>query len=467
MFRNYFQNLSPSQWHRYKLLIIFLASVALFSILALLVTRQPGTDDFVFQEMIKPYPTLQSWIDYRYHTWSGRIFPESFVYLLSSAPLLIWKLISIAFYAVATLMLFLYYRLFTANAPRTKDYFMLILAAILPYMMHVDVLFEGAFWVTGAVNYAWIITFALVGMYPIAYIARHHRMPHVLISIFGIFSLFVAAISQEQVGASTVGLTLLLSVTTLWSLRHHTLRATPSIYLIASTLLSTGALALGVTAPGNKIRTTAEAVRWLPDFYTQPLIQHIEYSYRWILEAYVNHASLLLAGSMIICAILLLTKNRKLSLLDKAIGITLAAGGLLLLAKGHKGLAIWFNFHATWGYAADNISAYLALIPWLILIPITVFAPIYILRSKRGMVISILIAASVAATAIITLSPTMYASGWRTMFIPSILLLMAVYILFDHLIDKMPKDKIIFGAVLVISSTQYTYMLFKLIEPHL
>ncbi|MDB5161609.1 MAG: hypothetical protein JWM52_117, partial [Candidatus Saccharibacteria bacterium] len=66
---------------------IYLLGIALFSILIHTVVRIAGSDDVVFQKQISPYATVFDWVNYRYHSWSGRIFAESFVYIFSPLPI--------------------------------------------------------------------------------------------------------------------------------------------------------------------------------------------------------------------------------------------------------------------------------------------------------------------------------------------------------------------------------------------
>jgi len=60
----------------------------------------------------------------------------------------------------------------------------------------------------------------------------------------------------------------------------------------------------------------------------------------------------------------------------------------------------------------------------------------------------------------ITLSPTMYASGVRTLYVPSVILLLIFYMLLDNILDKYKKSRYLsIGLIVSIAVSQYILML--------
>ncbi len=81
-------------------------------------------------------------------------------------------------------------------------------------------------------------------------------------------------------------------------------------------------------------------------------------------------------------------------------------------------------------------------------------------RKILGVVISLLIAIFIASVFVIMLSPTMYASGMRTLYVPSIALMMAVYILIDRFIDQRKHIRSwVVGIIVGAGLLQYAYLL--------
>lgn len=445
------------------LAIILFIGISLFSILILLTIRIPGTDDVAFQKQILPYHTLIDWVVYRYQNWSGRIFPESFVYIFSPAPLYFWKIVSIISYAIFTVMIFMYYRLFDSRHNKQKDIIMLILAFCLPFLMNTDVLRFGIFWVTGSMNYFWIATLGLVGFYPIAYYASRHRPAHWSIIITGTLASIIAACSQEQVGSILAGLSLTFLLCELYTYKknNHPL----PIYMFGSTLIIIASFLIGFLAPGNSLRVKAETITWLPDFYTIPLPQHIEYGYRWFLDATINHTGFLLALSWGLLALLFIKKQSKTKQ-ENAVLYMLVIFCSTIILNAYTPIGHLFSFYATWKPTLPNGLSYTTFIPWLAAFIISIVAPIILFNKKKiGQLISILYIATFASIGIMTMSPTMYASGWRTLFVPSVILVLITYILASEVINEYKNHRYtLLSVIIALALINYLYMGLRLVH---
>lgn len=443
--------------------IIFFVGLALFSILIILTGRLPKTDDTIFQHQILPYHTLFDWVIYRYQNWSGRIFPEAFVYIFSPAPIYFWKIVSIVTYAVFTAMIFLYYRLFYNNRNKQKDLLMLALAFCVPFLMHTDVLRFGIFWVTGSMNYFWIATLGLIGFYPIAYYVARRRLAHRVVIGLGMLASIVASCSQEQVGAILAGLSFAFLLYEVY--RRKKKNSPLSTYLIIATAVIIVSFLIGVLAPGNAVRLKLETLHWLPDFYTIALPQHIEYGYRWFLEATVNHTGLLLTISWGLLALLFIKKQNKTKL-QNITTYFLIILCLITLAKGYQPIGYWFNFYATWKPKLPNMLSYLTFTPWLVALIGTIAAPIILFgKENKGRLISLLYIAAFASIGLLTTSPTMYASGWRTLFVPSVVFILITYLLLSEVIDKYARNKHILSSIIALFALfGYVYIALRLIH---
>jgi hypothetical protein len=450
--------------HRRNLLLIFFGGLCLFAFLLLLTHRLPQSDDFYFQEQIKPYATVWDWLVYRYHAWSGRFFAEAFVYIFSPLPLMFWRSISLFAYALFTGFIFLYYRLFTSTRSHRKDYFMLLLAFTLPFLMDTHVLSDGTFWVTGAMNYFWLVVFALVAYYPFCYFAVRKKLPHWTLCLISLLSTIVAASSQEQIGAILVTLSV-VSVTYFSS--KHVVYKDSLLFLRCSTLIATLFFIFSTSAPGNHVRVATEAAKRIPDFYTIPLLSHIEYAYRWFLDSTINHSGLLLILFWLSILVLFTYQRRsaRLTSLETAIMTILSLSLVFVSLNGFSGIGYWFNFYPTWNVHPPHIS-YIVLVPWTLSLAATIVAPIVLFRHKvLGLVMSLLCGAFFASEVLITLSPTMYASGVRVLYVPSIVLVLAIYLLVSRVYDK--NERISVYALVVLSClalSQYILLLNQMLH---
>jgi len=444
--------------HRKLLYAIYGIGVLAFALLIVLVARRTGSDDTIFQTQIQPYASVLDWLSYRYAHWSGRIFSEASVYIFSSLPLYAWKLVTITLFAVSSGILFCYYCLFTKTRNRKKDVIMLILALILPFFMDTNTLFDGIFWVTGAINYFWMTTLALFAFYPIAFYAVRRTRPHWIITLLGCISGVVAACSQEQAGLTLVGIVLLSTI----YLFFRDIQSTPKkipLYPFVFLVAFAGSLYISLTAPGNQIRLHEETLVWQPDFFTTPLPQHIDYAYRWFVDAIINHTGFLLVGSWIVMLLLFIKKQSK-DMLDRFFIGGLCLVTLALLLKGFSIFSYLFAFYPTWHPQIPHRFSFLVLIPWTIALLATVAAPIVLYRKEiRGYAIAMLYTASFLGTALLTLSPTMYASGVRTLFTPSVVLIAIIYLLFIAVYDLYKRQYIETAVALACSLVIFQYAL--------
>lgn len=424
--------------------IILLGGVLVFAGMLVLSQRIVGSDDTVFQELIKPHATLFDWIQYRYFAWSGRIFPESFVYLLSSAPLIYWKIISFILYCIFIATLFAYYRLLTPIGKRIPEIAGAILIVLLPFLLHPAVFFQGGLWVTGSMNYFWVAITGLVACYPAAHFVARHTLPSRLMTIVAVLCGIIAC-TQEQVGAVIVALLFCVIVLNAKKWPKHRQQL---LYLGGSFFIYALSFIVSIKAPGNEQRLIAETATWLPDFYSVPLLEHIGYGYRWVLDALVNQTGpvflLLWAGFL---ALFITRKNIDKRIRCVMISVLVVAIGLTIVK--YLGIANYlFEFYPTWKTPIPQAAHYIGLVVWPVLLIGTVLAPIAYYRNIHGVYYSLLIAAGIASTVIIAFSPTVYASGLRTLFVPSLLFALALIPLLHELAKQ--RAQLVYATIMVV-----------------
>lgn len=106
---------------------------------------------------------------------------------------------------------------------------------------------------------------------------------------------------------------------------------------------------------------------------------------------------------------------------------------MMLLRKVHFGGIV--NFHASWRYVG-GFTQWIPVIFWLCALVLTVAAIAVVFdtsyRQKAAMCIAGCFLAA-TATAVLWVSPTMYASGYRVVYVASLLLMLVVLLLIDRL----------------------------------
>ncbi len=439
--------------HNQSLVLIFGLGIIAFLCLLLLNHRIPGSDDTVFQTQILPFPDVFSWVIDRYYTWSGRIFSEGFVYLLSPAPFYVWQIVTLGIFAVFCGMLFAYARLVGKQTPAHAR-LMLIGSLCILFLMDHHVLAEGGLWMTGSIVYFWMTALGMVAFYPVAYYFLKNHAPHWSLTVIGIITSIIAASSQEQVGAVLLGLTASFIMYRVWS-RPKTIPLYPIIFgivILASLLVS-------ILAPGNAARLEAETATWLPDFHLVSLGDRLEYGYRWLMEAFINHTGFLLVASWLFMVALFARKNQKVAM-DYGFIFIFSLASILVLSSGSEIFSHFFNFFATWKPTITNPLLSLNLLLWGIVLLCAVVAPLFLFPKKPfGYSLSLLYTASLASAAILLLSPTMYASLWRSFFVPSTLLIIAAYLLLGKVLLNYPRYRYV--IVILIGSIALLHFIFQ------
>jgi hypothetical protein len=440
--------------HGRTLLLIYCLGLILFTILITLVTRRIGSDDTIFQNQIKPFPNVIDWVTFRYTSWSGRFFPEAFVYIFSQIPLFIWKIVSVIIYGVFVATLFAYYKLLFQRST-TKDYFALIAIFTVPLLIDSRSFLDGTFWVSGSMNYFWMVAAAIVALYAIVYRVAKNTPPHWIIRVVSLLGGIVAA-SFEQTGLVIVT----VSIIFLGILFYRNRRSIPW-YEIIFTIVIAAICILSLHAPGNALRLKQETLTWLPDFYTISLSTHVDYSLRWFLDAAVNHEGFLFIGIWLTLIYLLLKKVTKTWYNIGIIAVLVMATTISLL-KGFHPFTYMFNFYPNWDMPLPHHADLVVIIPWIGVLLTTMIAPLFVFpKTLKGALVSLFIAASLADLALVTFSPTIYASGLRTIFIPSLLLSLIVIYLITTLSTSLQKRIALF--IVFIATIQYIVMAAKLI----
>lgn len=450
--------------HLLRLMIIFIVGITLFTILMVVNHRIVGSDDTIFQTQILPYHNVIEWIQYRYFNWSGRIFSEGFIYLLSPAPFVIWQILNVAAYALFSGIFFLYYRLLSKDRSQTKDYVMLAIALCLPFLAHKAVLSDGITWMTGSIVYFWAAVLGLIALYPITYSLIKNRLPRIPLILLSFILAIVAILSQEQVAVSIVGLSAVFALYQVF-LFFRKQRTFPW-YSLLFFAIATGSFFVTYLAPGNAIRLELEMVRWLPDFQTIPLIDRVQYSYRWLLDAVVNHTGFLFALIWLVMSALFFIKANK-KFVDYVFGIVLLCLSIIVFAKGAESVAYLVEFYANWKPTITNPIVALNIIPWGIALITTLIAPLVLFRDKPtfGLSIAMLLGLSISCAVIMVLSPTMYASSWRSISISSVILMFSLYLLIDRLLSEYWKVRYaLLTLVITLATTHYLYQMARLIQ---
>ena len=137
---------------------------------------------------------------------------------------------------------------------------------------------------------------------------------------------------------------------------------------------------------------------------------------------------------------------------------------VLSLGRGFDAIHYWTNFNATW-HGAFSTRGLAILAPWIIVLLVTPFAVIRALPDFANRVtVATLIICGYGTTAMMTLTPTMYASSWRSMLIPSMLLGVAAFIVALRVHRHLQRWQAILSyVILTAAASHYIFQLARMI----
>ncbi len=392
-----------------------------FSILYLIhlkITIVPGSDDSIFADASKNTPFFE-WILLRYTTWSGRLFPDTMVYLLLDEYLWIWRILNVAFFMI---LAFGIIRLIKKEVTRAE----VLIALFVIGFFSEGILEHGLFWITGTMNYLWPIALGVVAMIPFAnkILGQQPVLSNKLILI-AVISGGLASISNEQVALCMSTFSVIAIVFDY--LRH---KKVDKKLVFISLLILIGSSIL-IFAPGNSVRWSEEVGRWFPGFDQLSLRSKIHLGLIWLYERLfvVMRNLILLLALLVFIYYKEIVRN-----MNKYMAVYIVFSTQLFLAIGSivLNLNVFYNFGLINSYRISqslsqiwesDIGFFIAIFPYVFWTIFSFCLLILIINMSEHPLFSFLcLAAAVSTLIIMFFSPTIYASIERTLVVASVLI---------------------------------------------
>jgi hypothetical protein len=391
------------------------------------VTVQP-VDDVIFSQMANKY-TLFNYVTMRYLTWSSRITTELFLYYFTGPLVYLWKWFCAS---VTTIGSYSLYKMITIDE-KDDSFVNCIYRYICCFgfgLISSNIISSSVFWITGAINYLIPFNIGLIAIRPfVLSIKLYPYKPSFTALILNILFTVLAAFSHEQV---LICLIVISTVMIYTSSKHKYIHW--SLWLMIAIDLI--ALIIILIAPGDRMRFVANMHRYFPEFETLGIKTRFSLTLCYLMEALINNSYLILAIIWLMLGRLLLRNSNKYIKLIGWINICLAICIILRMVnpvdtnvtsialEKYKKL---FIFNLITKSNLKNISAIMPYTFWLIgifIIPLSI-GIVYKANMTGGCLI-ILYLCSLGTIIMMTLSPTMYITGGRGLYISNMLLLILV-----------------------------------------
>jgi hypothetical protein len=294
--------------------------------------------------------------------------------------------------------------------------------------------YGAVYWFTGAMNYFWLTPFFLAALYAPLYIFVNQKLPSKIWLIVSLIATLLTAISHEQFA---MALLVLLAGLGIYQLVKNRRNVKNLIWSGAFLLVALAGFSLYFLAAGNGVRLEQEVATWLPEMYNVPLAVRLESNVRWFFDALINQTGYLLPVIWLSLATLLLRQSKQLPNIITA--VTLIAFSILaLFADKFMVITVFLReFYPVWGFVGNSKDWLPILIYALVLI--TTLVAMYLaaagdkIKAIAPITLSVIAAATIGA---VCLSPTVYVSNFRTLYVASVLLVVVIIILLNRLLSN-------------------------------
>lgn len=396
--------------------ILTWCAIALIVFLSLIPVQHVAGDDLVYGEQLK-HLGWWGWYSKQLATWSGRAFSEAMTATFLPASQWLWRLANTAFICL------LIYSL-AHLAFRNVNAFSYDLSFCAFWLIPPAVMINTTYWTIGSFYYTWPMALAL---FSAILLLRSYRGQTTKLSWLYIIAALCASLGVEQIGPCLFA----FSVLTVISLLHR--KKTVPINLWIYTAVVTAGLTFQVFAPGTKQRTPHEIAHWYPDFgslsFAQKISRGLSWQYNYFSSFLLPLIILLSISALINYLIHRYSGQRDLhvlgtrypTLLTVSISTTITALVLILSSNAYRtnfsafehGMAALRSPRAITSYALWTLFAIALLISVLLL-------------SDEPWVDAFLFLAGCASAALMYISPTIYASGARTLFVSAICFILVI-----------------------------------------
>jgi hypothetical protein len=396
-----------------------------------------SNDDTTFPEFVSQFTTVWDYLYNRLSTWSSRVLPEIFTYIFSSRSVNYWRLTSLIIYGLSV---FLGYKLYKVSSPKPNDKKDGVVLAVIMgglLLMGLNVLdnYGAVYWFTGAMNYFWLTPFFLASLYAPLYILLNNKLPSKVWLAVSLIASVLTVISHEQF---SLALAAILVVAAIYHAIKNKKFNNSQAWLSGLALVAIAGFLFELLAPSNAIRLEANVAFWLPDMYNVPFLVRLESDIRWFMDALINQTGYLLPIIWTLLAVLLL-KNPKKKPIDSAVATVLAASAIfgLFADKVMVITAFWREFYPVWGFVG-NAKDWLPIVAYVFILLLTLIAMWRVVSKDKTKAIMPIVLSVLAAGTIGTmcLSPTMYASAHRPLYVGSVLLVMVIVILLARVLSS-------------------------------
>lgn len=402
----------------FRYLLIFFTFFGALAVCCLI--RYSDGDDAFFLKQIAAHGGFFDFTSYLTKTMNGRIAATAMLWFVFKLPIWFWRFcnafVITAFVLVLSEILSVFRKddeLKIGNIILSLGTFAVAGAGVIGY---------SCLWITGSVNYLWPVASGLVSIYPVLlFVFKGRRFSPVSWLISFVCGL-VTTLSQEQAAAVYVCFLLIILIYYCAGKKEF------CIPLAILTAIMIAAAVILVVSPFTAERTDRE-LRWLPEYATMNLSQKLFITVQWMIHSFTHGLRFVLVLLWVYLGIAFI-KAKKYALgiipfLFSLIAVVPVFFAKFLIDVGLNDLDMTKSVSRAPRFS-DLSAVQTGMIAFWIAVLIATLVLI-LLNKKDGKVPysdALLFLAALASCAIMFFSPSIYASGERTLFVAAVLLML-------------------------------------------
>lgn len=375
---------------------------------------------------------VQEWdnILFDYYNWSSRVLINAAIHVFLGHRKIYWVL---ATGILIYMLLLALDTIFNPEKDKKKNLVIILIFTIFPFY-----LLAGSGWRVGTISYFWTITSAVIGMIPLAMIARGEKIP-IPLFVFSTLSLIFAG-NLEQ---CLVVMLIIYGAFFCYFSINKKIRWT----FLLQCLVLLASFVFVLTAPGNGARAQTESSVRFKDFGMLNLIDKLDLGFSSTMQKTIFTGNAVFLVFSILLAIYIVSNYR--AKFYRVIGVIPLS--VALIAGYAKGWLIteYNNMSNLVGAVPPNgmitVDNYLSLFPYVklavfLLTGIAIIIGLYLIfdNSYKTIFAESLLFGGIASRVILGFSPSIWVSGDRTyLFLYFCLLMISLMI-----INQIEKDNL-------------------------
>lgn len=350
------------------------------------------SDDLWFSKEATNNTDTLKWLAWRYNNWSSRV-PIEFALISIINHYKIWMIFNSLFFSAAITFI-------STFIEDKKDKSILVISFLLCiFAIPTDVFSDSIIWMTGSINYLWPVSLMTVGVINIIRSCDYNN--YIKYSLVSSSLIFFSSFNEQVAVFNTIFIVLFLSMR-LYEKKTIKPLFSPAIALIIVLIIIS-------TCPGNKNRFTLETARWFADYSNISLMGRVVLGLNLYADLLLSHKTIVPG---MLCMLAAVTSTNKKMMITGLI-FTL----FLFISSKLTQPTSFFSIKVLDHNTVFNLTPIIRSIVATIITLVILCCLLNGREIKFKYITSILFIASIASTVVLGLSPTVYASGDRVLYV--------------------------------------------------